>query len=316
MVDLILRRWPLKLLALALAFAIWLAIRGESRLVRDYSVPVVVALRSEAILEGSPSKTVTVRLRGPETLLQATTMYDLQMKVDLSDADYGQRNVQLSEQALEGVPPGVHVDLIEPSRLTFEIARRERRTVPVVPSFTGRPPKGHAFYQAEAIPDSLEVEGPASKLAATARLRTDPIHLEDRTAPFTVKVGAVPDSPVVRVLDPNPVEVRVQIDVAPIDRVYPDVPVVLAGRSFEASVKPAQVAVTLSGPPEVLDRVRSAQLRALADVSALQPDDAAHEVPVRVDFVDVDLEDLARVSVRSISREKVSVTMSARRIAS
>jgi hypothetical protein len=59
----LLRRWHLKLLALALAFAVWVAVTGEGRAVQDFSVPVEVSLGPQATLAGPPPLKATVRLR-------------------------------------------------------------------------------------------------------------------------------------------------------------------------------------------------------------------------------------------------------------
>ena len=65
MFDWLFRRWHLKVLALALAFAVWVAVTGEGRGVQDFHVPVDVVLGNGAALSGSPPTNVTVRLRGP-----------------------------------------------------------------------------------------------------------------------------------------------------------------------------------------------------------------------------------------------------------
>lgn len=307
MLDIFVRRWPIKLLALGLAFVIWLAIKSEGRVVRDYGVPLVVALGSDAILEANPPTSVTVRLRGPENLLQGTTGLDMEVRVDLRDADVGRRNVQLSAGDVEGIPPGVEVESIEPARVQFEVARRERRVVPVVPSVTGRPPKGFAFYDAAATPDTFEIEGPASEIGTVGRLRTDPVHLEDRTSPFVVRVGAVPDSPDILVIDPKPVEVSVIVDVAPREARFEGVPVVLAGAGADESSVPGKADVTIAAPPAVLARVLPANLRVIADLSASARGKARRGVPLRVDFVGVSLEDLARVNVKAVDPREVDI---------
>jgi YbbR domain-containing protein len=316
MLDAILRHWPLKLLALVLALAVWIAVAGESRVVQDFRIPVDFQLGSSFILEGAIPTTISVRLRGPETTLRRLQPFNLAMRVDLRDADVGERNVQLSESQIDGVPPGVAVEMIDPGRLSLTVTRRARRTVPVAPAFVGRPAAGRAFYWAQAKPETVEIEGPAAKVEAVAHVRTDPIHLDGRTLPFTVRVGAVPDAADVRVVDARPIEIVAHVDVAPVEASFDDVPVLLAGKIFEAVVSPTSVRITLSGPPTLLQAIRPTQLRAVADLEGLAPGREAHQVPLRLDFVGVPLEDLARITVRQLSPSKVRVRLQDKRIPS
>lgn len=307
MLDLIFRRWPLKLLALAIAFAVWVAVTGDTRIVSTYRVPLDVALPPELMLTGSPPSTVNVLLRGPETVLRRIDSFSLEVNVDLRDADPGERSVTLSADSLVGLPAGAEVARVEPDRLTLTVARRMRKTVPVVPSFVGTPPPGYAFYWGEARPDVLEVEGPEDVVSALERLRTDPIHLEGRTEPFLSRVGAVPDSPTVRVLDARAVEVRAMVDVSPVERRLPEVPVVLAGGKGDLDVAPTTVEVVLAGPAKVLERIPGDRVRAVADLTGLPALEGPAELPVRVDFVGVSVDDLARLTVRSLRPGKVRV---------
>jgi YbbR domain-containing protein len=254
---------------------------------------------------------VNVLLRGPEGVLRKIDSLSLEMNVDLRDADPGERSVLLTDESLEGLPAGAEVARIEPDRFTVTLARRLRKTVPVVPSFVGSPPPGYSFYWGEASPDALQVEGPEDRVTDLERVRTDPIHLDGRTEPFLARVGAVPDSPQVRILDPRTLEVRAMIDVSPVERRFDDVPVVLAGAGESLTATPPTVDVVLAGPPLVLDRVPAGTLRALADVRGLRSLQGPADVVVRVDFVGVSLDDLSRLTVRSLRPGKIRVSPAA-----
>ena len=312
MLDGLLRNWSWKLLAVALAYAIWIAVTGESRVMMDVEVPLDVRLDEDAVLAGTPPTTVMARLRGPEATLRRADLLRLELPVDLMAAAPGTHNVQLDRRDLVGVPGGVEVAFLQPDRLALQLDRRLRKSVPVLPTFRGSLPEGYAFYGARVVPDHQEVEGPTSSVAPLERLRTDPIDLRGHTSSFRARVRAVPDSPQVRLVEPDPLEVQVEVDAAPITRRI-DLPVVLAGQGYEATASPASVAVTLSGPPSVVERLRPAQIRAVADVAGLAPGTDVHKLPIRVEFVDVDPSELARMSVQAISSATVVVHVSERR---
>lgn len=313
MLERVFRNWPLKLLALGLAFAIWIAVTGENRVLQVHDVPLEVDLRDDCVLAGRVPAQVAVTLRGPASLIARLRPPSMEFRVDLRDAAPGKRTVQLDAEGLRGLPPDVEVVQVEPSRLQLVIDRRMRRTVPVVPLIVGAPPAGFAFYGARAQPDTLVVEGPAAEVGALDRLRTDPIHLDGRIAPFDAQVGAVPDGPASRVLDPSPLKVHVDVDAAPGRRTIDGVPVVFAGQTFAATAQPSTVRVVLSGPSGLLARIEPAQVRAVAELGGLAPGSEPHVVPVRVELLGIPASDLARIAVRSVSQARVTVRLSSRR---
>jgi hypothetical protein len=127
-------------------------------------------------------------------------------------------------------------------------------------------------------------------------------------------VGAVPDTPEIRVLDAGVLTVRVEVDVAPTEAVFESVPVVLAGQVFEATATPSTLRVVLAGPPDLLARIHPGQIRAIVDVADLAPRAEPYHLSPRVELVDVPAADLARITVKSVSRTSVAVRLSGRRI--
>jgi hypothetical protein len=89
--------------------------------------------------------------------------------------------------------------------------------------------------------------------------------------------------------------------------------VTVVGRSDAIVSSPASTRVTIAGPPELVGRIRPAQIRAVADLSGLDPRPEPYGVPVRIDFVDLSLADLARITVRSLGRSKIEVRFPDRR---
>ncbi len=258
--------WPLKLLALAIAFGLWVSITGEDRAVRDLDVALDVRLRPEHTLATFPPTKVVVRVEGPRTVIRKLDPLDLVARVDLQDAPLGHRDLQLAVSHLEGLPRRVGVVFFEPDRVSLVIDRRLRRELPVVADLVGTPPRGHAVYGTRLRPPRLTVEGPEGAVAELSELRTGPLPLDQRSRSFSESVGVVPAEPAVRIVDPRPVEVRVFIDTAPVERAFENVPVVLAGGTGSAT--PAAARVVLSGPAELLARLGSGQIRAVADVAA------------------------------------------------
>jgi YbbR domain-containing protein len=276
MLDALLANWPLKLLALALAFAIWVSVTGESRAVQDVEVPLEIQLPEDLVLASSPPTTVDVRLRGVESLIRRLDPVPMAVRVDLRDATTGEQEVLWSREDLKGIPRGVEIDFIDPDRTQLVIETRGRRQLPVEPTFLGQPPEGYAFYGAQVTPDQLRVEG-------------------------------------VRLIDQDTLDVFVAVDAAAVERRLENVPVEVVGAPPGTSVEPTTLNVTLSGPPRLVDRLTADQIRLLADASAVTADSGTHEVPVRVEFAGVASDERSRINVEAISRRQVEVTLSGRR---
>ncbi|HEX5043100.1 MAG TPA: CdaR family protein [Candidatus Polarisedimenticolaceae bacterium] len=302
----LLRNWPWKLLALTLSFAIWIAVTGESRIMQDVNVPLDLSFPERLVPAGQVPTSVVARLRGPENLLRRADLLRLSFPIDLEDAAPGAVTVQLDPGGLRGVPSGIEVLFVEPDRLALMFDERRERSVPVVPALRGRPPAGFTFYAATASPDTKRISGPAGVLQAVERLRTDPIALDGRTEPFLVRVRAVPDNPEVRLLEPDPVEVRVEVDRLPGQKAL-DVPVTLAGGPPGATASPHTVRALISGPPALLDAVDVSRVRAIADVEGVAPGGPVRDLPLRVEFREVPASDLGRLTVVRVEPARVLV---------
>jgi hypothetical protein len=84
----------------------------------------------------------------------------------------------------------------------------------------------------------------------------------------------------------------------------------VVGPALVAGVSPARLDVTLTGPPRLLDRILPEQVRLVADASGLEPSPQGQRVEVRAELVGVPARDRNRITVKEISRRKVSVRVS------
>ena len=313
MLDRVLANWPLKLLALGLAFTIWVSVTGENRVVQDLRVPLEIDVSDDLIPSSIPPTTVSVRLRGAESLMRRLDPVPIVVRVDLRDASPGPQEVVLGRGDVSGAPRGVEVDFIEPDRLTLELDTRSRRELPVEPTILGQPAEGFAFYNAQVSPNQLRVEGPASQVDQLQVLRTTPIRLDGRTETFAVRVAVAAESELVRVLGPDTLSVRVVVDAAAVERRLENLAVEAVGAPAGSTVKPDVLHVILAGPPRLVDRLAPDQVRLYADVTRPPVDGGHVEVPVRVELLGLGPDERSRVQVKSISRRQVQVTLSGRR---
>jgi YbbR domain-containing protein len=307
MLEAALKNWPLKLLALGLAFGIWVSVTGETAIVQDYNPPLDIRVPEGSILASTPPTNVTIRLRGTQTSLRKVDALGLSVSVVLRDGVVGERDIPLGESNLTGVPRGVQLEFVSPDRLTLTVDRRVQKRLPVEPTFLGMPPDGYTFYGAETRPSELLVEGPESEVQSLEVLRTNPIRLDDFTRPVSRRVSTVPDSPHVRVVGAERLQVRVIVDATPVERVFEQVAVEVTGARFETTVEPTHVTVTLSGPPALLNQIAPESLRVRADGTGLAPRDEPYDLDLELLRNGAPMDDPDRISIKAMSRNKVRV---------
>jgi YbbR domain-containing protein len=304
--DLLLVNWPLKALALVLAFAIWLSITGQDRTLRDFTVPLEIDFGPERIAAGAPPTGVTLRLVGPERTVRQLDPLKIAVRIDLRSAPLGEREIPLSRSHVKGVPSGVDVALFTPDRIRLALVRRVRSNLEVAPELVGQPPDGRALYGVEVTPPAVVVEGPEAAVDAMHALRTEAIPLDGHTDSFVAEVGLVPEDPQVHVVDADDVKVEVLVDAAPVESAFDDVPVVLRfATTRPPRIRPATVEVTLSGPPWLMERLEPTQISAVAGVSGTGPE-GSERVPVEVD-VHLPADRGRLVKVASVRPDRVSV---------
>jgi YbbR domain-containing protein len=309
MLERLLTNWPLKLLSLFMALAIWLAVMGQSWVVQDFRVPLDIRMPPDRTLSAAPPTAVTVRLRGPESLFRKLDPLRLVVRPDLSEAPTGAIEVLLSDSDIDGVLGGMQVAFIDPSRLTLTLEELLRRHLPVEAHILGEPPRGYALYDAAVQPDTVTVEGPESQVRPLERVRTSPVRIDGHTTSFTLRVAAVPEG-TVRVVDAMPLVAHVTIDTAPVERVFDAVRVGTPGNAT-AEVVPQAIRVAVRGPAALVDRLDASQVRAVAE--PLDPAAAIESVPVRIDLSGIAPADLPRLSVTLVGPTHVTVRREAAR---
>jgi hypothetical protein len=304
MLDRLVADWPLKLLALALAFVLWGAITGEESIRRDFDVALDPQLREDQVVAGPLRTRVTVRLEGPSSVIRGIDELKLAVRPDLSDKLPGTREIQLVDSHLVGKPARASIRFFEPDRVSLVLDELVNRRLPVTPNLVGRPLEGHEIYGVWTHPESVVVEGPAIQVEAMDSVTTEPVHVEGLTQSIIQSVEAISGQPQVRIIEPvvREYEVRVEIDAAPVERRLEGLPVHAAPAGSAARFSPPEVTVVLSGPPALVDAITPAQVRVTADVAELVR-------PTQVTpMVELELspEQTSRVAVASVKPQRVS----------
>ncbi|MFZ5586048.1 MAG: YbbR-like domain-containing protein [Thermodesulfobacteriota bacterium] len=213
MLELIAKNWSLKLLALAIAVAMWLYVAGQEKSEISVRVPVEITnIPAELLVVDAVVGDVDVRLFGPRSLVRRLAAERLVKPVNLAGLGPGEHVVQVLPEDLK-LPPGVTVVRLTPSRFTITLAKRVTREVQVRPVFTNRPADGLEVAEVVFKPEKVAVTGRQEDLGDLDWIWTAPIDLSGRKDNFSLSVRLrLPPGRTVRV---NAMEVEAQVRLRP-----------------------------------------------------------------------------------------------------
>ena len=272
------RPWPfqhigLKIVSLLLAVLLWMAVAGEETVERGLRVPLELQQYPVGLeLTGDLPTTVDVRVRGASGTMSRVAAGEVVAVLDLRGARPGRRLFPLTPEKVTA-PFGVEVVQVTPSAVAITFEPSAMRQVPVVPAVDGRPAPGYVVGQLSADPPVVEVIGPESAVKRATEALTEPVSISGARGQVreTVTVGLL--DPALRLKNPRPAVVTIQVVPAPLERTIRSRPVHLRNLAplLEAEAMPSVVDVTVRGSRDALSRVEADEVVAYIDVSGLGP---------------------------------------------
>jgi YbbR domain-containing protein len=265
------RNLGLKVLALTLAVLLWLTIAGEHLVERSVRVPLEFRNIPEALeIVGNTPDTIDVHVRGSSALLTRMQPGEIVAVLDLGGARAGSRLFHLRADEVRA-PFGVEVSQVIPSTLALELEKSARRSVPIVPATDGDPAPGYIVGRKTADPPTVEIVGPESRVRQVTEATTEPVSIKDATSRVRdgVTAGVVDTS--VRLVQPQTVQVTVDIWAAPVERQLADVPVRYrnAAPGVTAQLSPRFVRLAVRGAQDVLSAIQPDSVQAFVDLAGL-----------------------------------------------
>ena len=199
-----------KLLALAIAFTIWVLVANEPELSTFTTVRVAYRnIPDDLEISSAPTETVTLELRGPAGEVRGVgESRSPAVVLDMSSVQTGQRTFLIGDGNVS-LARGVQMVRAIPSAIRFEFDRRADRTIPVHARFTGEGANGYVVGRYTVSPRGISVTGPASHVARVDDATTDPVDVSSAVGTFQVRVNAFVADSYVRFQAPPQVVVSV-----------------------------------------------------------------------------------------------------------
>ena len=211
----VLHNFGIKLLSLALAVGLWLAVASDPPAEVAVDVPIVfrnIPENLEISSENVPRS--QIRVRGPQRVVRRLQPADIYAEIDLSGMKPGERTFDLTAQQVHQ-PRELEVVQVVPNQFHLMFDTRLTRQVPVRPRAFGNFAAGYQIGRLEAEPPSITISGPRKRVEAVEAAITDPIDASGTMDRATFVRHAYVSDPLVQVMTPNPVRVTVIMEHAP-----------------------------------------------------------------------------------------------------
>ncbi|HZF14211.1 MAG TPA: CdaR family protein [Thermoanaerobaculia bacterium] len=206
------RVWGLRLLALAISAAIWysVSLQGRETLTERVVEASVSYNRPRGFLILDPVQSVNVRLRGSSKKVRMLNPYQVNVQVEITQNQKGTLSVSLGPDDVQ-VPEGFEVVSIDPNTIRVELDREVTQRLPVRPQLVGEPAAGAVPGEPEVLPNQVLVTGPESLISKYDWLNTRPISLDGHALTFEETIAVIPPDPLIQVVQPSKVTVRVPL---------------------------------------------------------------------------------------------------------
>lgn len=245
----------LKVFALALSIILFL-VRSDW----DASTPAYVRVQylpsSDRMVVSDLVNEVKLVVRGPWSRINRFSESEVDpIVVDLSKREEGE--LRFTEEMVR-LPSGLRVGSFTPSSVYVNFEAVVERTLEVQPIIEGEPAEGYRLGKTTASPRTVRVSGAKAVVEGVRNAPTRPIRVTGLRSPVTLQIKLAPPPKYVRFLDPQEVEVRVDVERKLVERTHTDVPVSITGSTHLQDIEllPPKVTVVLRGPEEVLEQFK------------------------------------------------------------
>lgn len=208
-------RWGLRTLALALAILAWFffSFEDRERLAETTLEPLVNYNPPRGFTILNPEERVRVQVSGSPSRISTINPFQVSVMVDLSDnTEAGTVEALLGAENVD-LPEGIEFVSITPNLLALTLDEVVEDLKPVDVRLVGEPAAGAIAQTPEVLPPRVLVRGPRSRLSQVQALTTSPVSLDGHALDFEEPVAVVSPDPLVTILQPVVVTVRVPMEI-------------------------------------------------------------------------------------------------------
>jgi YbbR domain-containing protein len=208
-IQLLTRNLGWKLLSLAIAVVLWIAVSREPEVATSLSVPVDFKnMRDDLDIDGNLPDRVRLEVRGPSGRVTRDNLSAIAVVLDLSDASAGERTYSIRGRNLN-LPSGVVFYRAVPSQLTLHFDQLVFQEEAVFPVYVNVP-NGYRVASQQFTPATVRIRGSQDRVQAIHQVKTDPMDLSGAAGEKTIHTHLNVGDPQVRIVD-APADITVQV---------------------------------------------------------------------------------------------------------
>jgi YbbR domain-containing protein len=262
----------LKLLSFGFALVLYSMVHGGQDAQTSVSVDLDVLLPPETanrILVDKSKESVKLTVRGPRAAIEELHARDI--GAIQIDARTGSEKRVPIDQASIRLPPGVHVEQVDPPAIDLVWEDRVERDVPIQVSVVGTPAPGYVVKGApKPEPHDVRVKGPKTAVMTLQFARAEAFDVNGLGEGVVSKQLAIDKPQPQLAYDVPSVRVALEITREIVERPFTKLAVAVVGPP-KGKTQPAEVDVRLVCPPEVLRALRPEQVVPRVEVKSHEP---------------------------------------------
>ncbi|MDD2581854.1 MAG: diadenylate cyclase CdaA [Desulfuromonadaceae bacterium] len=153
----------------------WGLITTRQGQITSVTAPVMLhGIPDDIVLLRTLPEDVTVQIKALSSLAPTPSKLDLTAEIDASGITEGTTAISVTRDDIP-VPSGMTITSISPSTVRVSAEKKLRKSVPVKVILKGRRPAWQASLHAVCEPESVDIEGPASRVSRIESVSTEDI---------------------------------------------------------------------------------------------------------------------------------------------
>jgi YbbR domain-containing protein len=202
----------LKLVSLALAVGLWMAVTRQPTAEVAVEVPIAFEnMPANLEISSADIPRVQIRLRGSERAIRRLQTSDVFVDVWLDVTKPGERSFDLTARQVHQ-PHELQVVQVIPSQVRIAFDVRATRQVRIQPRVVGSFAPGYQIAQITVDPPEVSIVGPEKRVEAVESATTDPVDITGVISRIALVRQAYVADPLVQVTNLDPVRITITIE--------------------------------------------------------------------------------------------------------